>query len=300
MRSYPESTESRTTAKSSPESSLECAVGPGTGLKISRREALRIGLGTLLSLQLWPGRLSAEASAPGAEFTFIAVNDLHYREAACGPWFEKTIKAMKQSAPGAEFCLVGGDLSDNGTEAQLTGIRAELAKLGIPFHAVLGNHDHRTHTDRAPWEKVFSGQINHAFEHRGWQVIGLDSTDGTKSVNTRISPATFAWLDENLPKLDPRKPTVLFTHFPLGAEMMLRPLNAEDLLARFLEFNLRAVYCGHWHGFSECRLRDAAITTDRCCSRVRGNADGSKEKGWFVCKVSGGAIARRFVALEAV
>ena len=84
--------------------------------KLSRREALGLGLGTLLSLGLWPGRLFAETPAPEVAFTFIAVNDLHYREAACTPWFERVVKAMKASAPGVEFCLVGGDLSDENSK----------------------------------------------------------------------------------------------------------------------------------------------------------------------------------------
>ena len=267
--------------------------------KLSRREVLRLSLGTLLSLGLWPGRLSAEASAPDAAFTFIAVNDLHYREAACTPWFERVVAAMRLSAPGAEFCLVGGDLSDNGTEEQITGIREVLQKLKIPSHVVIGNHDHLTASDRSPWEKLFPGQINYAFEHQGWQFIGLDSTEGNKASNTQISAATFAWLDANLPKFDPRRPTVILTHFPLGSGVAYRPLNADDLLARFRSFNLRAAFSGHWHGFSERQLRDATLTTDRCCSRVRANHDGSIVKGWFVCKVAGGELNRTFVAFDA-
>ena len=267
--------------------------------KLSRREALGLGLGTLLSLGLWPGRLFAETPAPEVAFTFIAVNDLHYREAACTPWFERVVKAMKASAPGVEFCLVGGDLSDDGNEEQLTGIRDALRKLEIPLHVVIGNHDHLTASDCAPWEKLFPGQANYAFEHRGWQFIGLDSTEANKASNTRIGAATLAWLDANLPKLDPRKPTVILTHFPLGSGVAYRPINADELLVRFLSFNLHAAFCGHWHGFSERPFRGATLTTDRCCSRVRANHDGSKVKGWFVCKVASGELNRTFVAFDA-
>ena len=41
------------------------------------------------------------------EFTFIAVNDLHFSDAACRPWFDKVVADMKRSAPKAEFCLLG-------------------------------------------------------------------------------------------------------------------------------------------------------------------------------------------------
>ena len=46
----------------------------------------------------------------------------------------------------------------------------------------------------------------------------------------------------------------MLTHFPLGEGVKMRPKNADDLLKRFLEFNLRAVYSGHYHSFTEKKL----------------------------------------------
>ena len=56
---------------------------------------------------------------------------------------------MKASAPTAEFCLLGGDLAENGTPAQLTLIKDAFAALGIPFHGVVGNHDYLSATNRS-------------------------------------------------------------------------------------------------------------------------------------------------------
>ena len=267
--------------------------------ELTRRELLRLGAGTLLTLGLWPGRIRADDSTPASNFTFLAVNDLHFAEAACALWFEEAIAAMKASAPFAEFCLIAGDLADDGTPEQLAGVRDALQKLGIPVYSAIGNHDYGSATDRRSYEEMFSGQINYVFDHGGWQFVGLDTTEGTEWQNTTISSTTLTWLDDNLPKLDRRKPTILFTHFPLGAGVSMRPLNADDVLDRFLDFNLSAAFCGHYHGLTERTLRAATITTDRCCSRVRGNHDGSTEKGWFVCRATAsGEVTRRFVAFE--
>ena len=147
---------------------------------LTRREWLRLSAGALLSLGLWPGRLRG-ADAPATEdFTFIALNDLHALEAACRPWFDHVVRQMKASAPTAEFCLLGGDLADNCTPAQLTLLQDSFAALGIPCHAVVGNHDYKSITDRSAYEQIFPGQINYSFTHRGWQIIGLDSSEGTK------------------------------------------------------------------------------------------------------------------------
>jgi Icc-related predicted phosphoesterase len=262
---------------------------------LTRREWLRLSAGALLSLGLWPGRLRGADAPATRDFTFIAVNDLHALEEACRPWFDEVVRQMKASAPTAEFCLLGGDLAEDGTLAQLTLIKDAFSALGIPCHAVVGNCDYQSATDRSAYERVFPEQINYSFTHRGWQIIGLDSSEGTKWKDTRISATTLTWLDQNLFKLDRRRPTILFTHFPLGDSVWARPLNADDLLERCYGLNLQAVFCGHFHGFTERTFQKSIITTDRCCARVRKNHDGSPEKGWFVCQAVNGEIKRRFI-----
>ena len=258
---------------------------------------LRLGAAGLLALGLRPRRLLGAEAAD--ELTFIAVNDLHFREVACRPSFEKVVAQMKQSAPKAEFCLLGGDLADQGTPAQLMGIRDAFAKLEIPVHVVVGNHDYIAGSNRLAYERIFPGQINYHFEHRGWQVIGLDTSEGTKSQNTVISDVTLRWLDENLPRLDRTKPTILFTHFPLGNFVWRRPINADAVLQRLVGLNVQAIFSGHFHGFTERRFGQAVLTTDRCCSRIRNNHDGTKEKGWFLCQAAQGGVSRRFVEFRA-
>jgi len=262
---------------------------------LTRREWLRLSAGALLSLGVWPGRLRGAEAPATHDFTFIAVNDLHALEDACRPWFDDVVRQMKTSAPAAEFCLVGGDLAENGSPAQLILIKDSFSALGIPCHAVVGNHDYQSFSNRSVYEQIFPEQINYSFTHRGWQIIGLDSSEGTKARETRISETTLAWLDQNLSKLDLRRPTILFTHFPLGDFVWARPLNADDLLQRCYGLNLQAVFCGHFHGLTERPFRHSIITTDKCCSRVRRNHDGTPEKGWFVCQAVNGEIKRRLV-----
>src|SRR6266511_3817183 len=165
---------------------------------LTRREWLRLSAGALLSLGVWPGRLRGENAPAHDDFTFIAVNDLHALEEACRVWFDDVVRQMKTSAPTAEFCLLVGDLAENGTPAQLNLIKDSFSALGIPCHAVVGNHDFESATDRSAYERIFPEQINYSFTHRGWQIIGLDSSEGTKAKETRISASTLAWLDEKL------------------------------------------------------------------------------------------------------
>ena len=206
---------------------------------------------------------------------------------------------MKESAPQAVCCLVSGDLADGGTAKQFAGLRTCLDDLRVPVLPVPGNHDYVTDDDRTAYDAAFPGRLNYVHQHGGWQFIGLDSTQGTAFDGTEISAATLAWCDDAFPKLDPRTPTVAFTHFPLGPGTVFRPRNADALLARLDKLNLRGTFSGHWHGLNEQHIHNADVVVNRCCARIRENRDGSPLKGWWVCRAApDGTLTRRFTALQ--
>ena len=289
--------------------------------RFTRREALRhLSAGTLLALGLWPGALRAAGGGTAGSFRFLQVNDTHCLTPECGEYLTGVVRQMKTER--ADFCLLAGDLTDQGDPRCMEIVKEAFAGLNGPMYPVIGNHDHRTPTDCAAYTDAFPRRRNYQFEHEGWQFLALDTTEGQRYEKTTVQPATLRWLDDTLPRLDPKKPTVLFTHFPLGSgappsaaapdsltglmqnlsaaivTVKYRPLNADDLLDRFRGFNLRAVFSGHYHAFTECRRGDIVFTTDRCCALKRGNHDGSKEKGYFVCDARDGKIQRRFVEFK--
>jgi hypothetical protein len=75
-----------------------------------------------------------------------------------------------------------------------------------------------------------------------------------------MQPPTFQWMDDNLKRLDRKKPTVLFTHIPVGERVPAigRSKNGEEMLARFKEFDLRAVL--------PCRLTCTTARASPACA----------------------------------
>lgn len=249
----------------------------------SRRAALG-RLAALLAAGLWPGTVRAAASgaAPAAGFTFVVANDFHHDTADCEPWFAALFRQM--AAPGdVDFCLGLGDLAHKGQPESIAAVARLAKEAGLAFHAVPGNHDNDLKQDTSVYEQVLPGQRNYTLRHQGWQIVALDSTDGNKWGQTTVQPATFAWLDAELPKLDPRAPTIVVTHFPLASSVKYCPLNAEAVLARFETFNLRAVFGGHFHGQTFVQRGLASMVTNVCCGRVVGNHDGTTFKGYRRC-----------------
>jgi len=261
---------------------------------IPRREALRrVSAGTLLALGLWPGALRADNDTPAGSFRFLVINDTHCLTPECSHYLEGVVAQMKGAQ--AQLCLHAGDLTDKAEGEYFEAVKDIFRRLPGSMYPVIGNHDYRTQTDRQAYTQSFPAHLNYSFDHRGWQFIGLDTCEGQHYEKTKIQPATFQWLDDYLPRLDKKKPTVVLTHFPLGAGVTYRPANADELLDRFREFNLQAVFSGHYHGFTERHAEKIVLTTNRCCSLKRDNHDGTKEKGYFVCTARDGQIQRSFV-----
>jgi 3',5'-cyclic AMP phosphodiesterase CpdA len=269
-----------------------------TARRVSRREWIRNSAAATLALGLWPGCARFGGNGRGGEFTFISINDTHYSSPKCPEWFERVTAHVRAHQPRPEFCLVGGDLVDKGTAAELGAMRDVLRGFGMPFHVVIGNHDYATNNDRSEWDKFFPRQLNYRFRHRGWQFVALDSSEGLKYQNTAIQPHTLGWVDDELKKLDPKQPTVLFTHFPLGPGTTYRPSNTDDLLERFKDFNIVSVFNGHYHGFTERTVGNTVFTTNKCCAIARGNHDKTTEKGYFLCRAKDGRIEREFIEVK--
>ena len=49
---------------------------------------------------------------------------------------------------------------------------------------------------------------------------------------------------------------------------------------------------------TERQFGGVPVVTNRCCSRLRGNHDGSKEKGYWLVTANAGALSREFVAFN--
>src|SRR4051812_24557678 len=155
------------------------------GRPLSRRQMLGASASTLLAMGLWPGALRAEGKSTSGEFHFLVVNDIHYINEKCAAFLERVLQKVK-TGPTPEFCLLAGDLSHHGTEAELRSVKEIFSRLAMPLFVLPGNHDYVTQTDRTAYDRVFPGRLNYYFEFKGWQFIGFDSTEGLRASDTRI------------------------------------------------------------------------------------------------------------------
>lgn len=229
---------------------------------------------------------------------FVILNDLHYQSPACGEWLERVVRQINSEPDQPEFAVVLGDLAEEGTRDQLQHVRGILDELAMPWHAVIGNHDYAAGDDRSAWDAVLPEPVNRVVTHSEWDLLLLDTTVGNAYQDTLIPAHTLEWVTEALFGLAPERPKLVLTHFPLGEGVRFRPLNAEDLLRRLQGRNVRAVFSGHYHGTTQTTWRGIPLLTNRCCSPLKGNHDGSEEKGYLLCSEATDRLERRFVEVR--
>lgn len=252
-------------------------------------------MATLLAVGCWPGCLRGGMHGTADGFRFVVANDFHHKNPACDTWFDALFRQIATHRQLA-FCVGLGDLADEGHPESMLAIRRSSDLARIPFYAVPGNHDNDIEATTRIYEEIFPERLNYVWTHAGWQFVVIDSTDGKKWHATCVSTKTLEWLDATLPTLERTRPTILCTHFPLAQSVRMCPLNAEDVLGRFVSFNLRGVFSGHFHGQTAVPHNHVELVTNSCCSRVAQNHDGTTMKGYWLCDArADGTVKRSFV-----
>ena len=115
------------------------------------------------------------------------------------------IYARMNADPSITFVVSAGDLTQQGTAAQLERFQRELESLRVPFFSTLGNHELGTERG-APFQRHF-GRANFRFAYGGMQFTFLDSASAT------IDPLVYEWLDAWLAEGRGRTHAVLM-HIP--------------------------------------------------------------------------------------
>lgn len=232
----------------------------------------------------------------GGDFSFVVLSDLHYREARCAQWTAAVVAHLSQLRPRPAFCVLAGDLTEDGTPGQLTAVKRAFSGLPFPVHALPGNHDCDLEGSFENYRAVYGPTLNYRFSVAGREFLVLDSTEGRKVYRARVSRESLDWLDGQLAGLPRERPLTLFTHLPFGKNW-LRPVNADAVIRLFAHHRLDGVFSGHWHGLTQTRRESTLLVTGRCASRWRRNHDGSDEKGYLLCEVRSGRLSYRFVSV---
>jgi 3',5'-cyclic AMP phosphodiesterase CpdA len=217
----------------------------------------------------------AGPSVPAAPFSFLFITDTHeYGQS------NPNIAALAgEILPSDRFILVGGDLTQNGSEADFALLKADLAALGIPAYFTVGNHD--LFFDGWPHYRTVMGRSSYSFSANQLKVVCVDSANGT------LGAAQNAWLRNELAS-GPETVKVVFTHFNLFTAGLSETMQYTDyeeiayLLDLFAKNGVNYLLAGHSHKNDEKVLRGIRYVeledfrfANRPCRYIRVSVDGT-------------------------
>lgn len=167
----------------------------------------------------------------------------------------RAVAAAAELRPRPLAVLLSGDIADEPAPEVYARAHRIVGGLGIPVHAIPGNHDDR---DLLAMEFAGRGSASgdpvHVLAYVGaLRLVGLDTTVPGSPGGT-LEPSQLQWLERTLAD-EPARPTLLALHHPPVASgiramdaMGLHPADAAQL-ASLLEAHpqVLAVTCGHVH-----------------------------------------------------
>lgn len=226
---------------------------------------------------------------PPSAFTFAAASDIHVTDTRSVEIVNDAVDEINAD-PRVAFSLWLGDLTQASTADQMVLARLALSRLRRPRYVLRGNHDQ----SGGFYQREF-GPLRQAIEYGGWKFLLADSNPGDA---TPMSADDLAWLRAELAATDPKTPLVLCTHHPLMPHTRsYRLAGADEVLALFKGYNLKAALSGHYHGNQSEVVDGVLFTTTACLATTRENFDGTKAKGYRLFHCRDGQITTEFVTV---
>ena len=170
---------------------------------------------------------------------FAFLSDTHYSEGSGAVRdLSRCVKDVN-TLDNLDFVLVGGDLTDFGTDEEITAVKQILDSLRYKYYVVAGNHDAKwSESGCNTFLKVF-GYENFEFESKGWRFIGCNCGPDMRMAPALIPQESMEWLKG----LKPGVKTVFVNHYPQDTSV----LNHFDVTRELKRIGTRFELGGHWH-----------------------------------------------------
>lgn len=188
---------------------------------------------------IWLLLLAALAGAQEAPVKFAFLTDLHYAQGApAGKYLQYCVEHIN-SQHDLEFALVGGDLTDFGTDEEIAEVKVILDGLKVPYYVVAGNHDAKwSESGCNTFLKVF-GYEHFEFEAGGWRFLGCNCGPDMRMAPALLPKESMTWLEN----LEGGRKSIFVNHYPQDTSV----LNYFDVTRALKKAGVQFEIGGHWH-----------------------------------------------------
>ncbi|MCQ2147838.1 MAG: PQQ-binding-like beta-propeller repeat protein [Bacteroidales bacterium] len=170
---------------------------------------------------------------------FAFITDNHYSEGAASNADLQAIIEDINSQKGIDFVVMGGDLTDFGSDEEIAAVKATLDKLSPEYYVVAGNHDAKWSESGCNTFKEVFGYEHFNFTKKGWRFLGLNCGPDMRMAPALIPKEGKVWLQS----LDEYENTIMFNHYPQDSSV----LNYFDNVREFKRIGVKMMIGGHLH-----------------------------------------------------
>jgi Calcineurin-like phosphoesterase len=207
--------------------------------------------------------LSPPVVLPTAEpptLTFIVASDSHFGYEGMSE-MNRVVVDQINAMPGVPYppelggsvdvprgVLFTGDTTDNGTLEEFAefekvyGLTGEDGLLRFPVFEAIGNHDVNSESPIKARVAQRHGAIDYAWDWGDIRMICLDMYP---------DPATRAWLEQELDRVGPDRPVIVYFHYSIEGPYSESWTKQEksDFATALAGHNILAIFHGHYHRY---------------------------------------------------
>lgn len=169
----------------------------------------------------------------------------------------------------AAYCMVTGDLTNDGDAALNRALRERLDRLPMPWLPLIGNHDDRAHVREVLSPPGSVGDyVQYTVETKAGVILCLDTKREGSSIGELAAPC-LEWLERKLTEYADR-PIFLFMHHPPAVlHSQFDDIGLSNRLA-FLDIvrgsSVRHIFAGHIHRRASGVMAGIPFTTMQAVS----------------------------------
>jgi len=142
-----------------------------------------------------------------------------------------------------DFVVITGDITELGTNDELTSAKRLFDSLKVKYYIVPGNHDVGwSESGGMSFISTF-GSDRFVFDHNGIRFIGCSSGPYVRMSDGHIPRDAMTWMKNILDTTSANMPVIFLNHYPMDKQMD----NWYEVIDMFKKRNTILFLCGHGH-----------------------------------------------------